>query len=84
LAKGIMVDVFDKGTKVSEINRIKAHLETIGFSYTYIIGGDPMDSKVFFEKRLAKLDPKSPSYPKISVPKDLTQAGFVGHNVSMA
>jgi hypothetical protein len=77
-SRGIMVDVFDKGTKLFEINRIKAHLESIGFSYTYVIGGDALDEKLIFEKRLKKLDPKATDYPKIKVPKDLAQAGFAG------
>jgi len=83
-SRGIMVDVFDKGTKLSEINRIKAHLEAIGFTYTYVIGGDSLDEKLIFEKRLKKLDPKSADYPKIKVPKDLVQAGFAGFGNSLA
>ena len=83
-SRGIMVDVFDKGTKLSEINRIKAHLEAIGFNYTYVVGGDPLDAKLIFEKHLKKLDPKDANYPKIKVPKDLAQAGFAGFGNTLA
>lgn len=89
VSRGIMVDVFNAGTKKSEINRIKAHLESIGHIYTYIIGGESAGNKEFekliFETRLKKLDPKSADYPKsLKVPTSLAEAGFVGHNVVMA
>lgn len=83
-SRGIMVDVFNKGTKLSEINRIKAHLEAIGFNYTYVIGGDEMDENLIFDKRLKKFDPKAADYPKIKVPKDLAQAGFAGFGNTIA
>jgi hypothetical protein len=82
--QGIMVDVFNKGTKVEEINKIKAHLEAIGFKYTYILGGETLDPEKIFGKRLAKFDPKSPNYPKIKVPMSLEEAGFVGYGAVLA
>ena len=88
VSRGIMVDVFDKGTKISEINRIKAHLESLGNIYTYVLGGDQLGGKDFeklvFETRLKKLDPKDKNYPKVMVPKTLAEAGFGGHAVTMA
>ena len=79
-----MIDVFNKGTSIAEINRIKAHLEAIGFKYTYILGGETMNPEKIFGVRLKKLNPKSSDYPKIKVPKSLEEAGFIGHGAVLA
>lgn len=84
--KKVMVDIFDKGTPISEIRRIKAHLEALGFTYTYVIGGeegigsDEWATEVF-ENRLKPLDPKAQNYPKFHVPTNLEEAKFAGHQM---
>jgi hypothetical protein len=80
--KMIMIDLFNEKTSVKEILRIKAHLEELGFRYTYILGGEvPNDEwkELVFKTRLAKLDPKAKDYPSFYVPKTLEEAKFGGH-----
>ena len=89
IPRGIMVDVFDSGTKKSEIMRIKAHLEALGHTYTYILGGEIAGTEAFekkvFDTRMKKLDTKDANYPKgLKIPMSLAEAGFAGHNVIMA
>lgn len=85
--KHIMVDVFDKGTPIKEIKRIKAHLENLGKTYTYIVGGEPGDMpmekymKLVFGKRLEK-SPES-LLKKFQPPQTLAEAGFSGHATEM-
>ncbi|MDE2102287.1 MAG: hypothetical protein KGL39_33890 [Patescibacteria group bacterium] len=78
----ILVDAFDKKTPISEINRIKAHLESIGFKYTYFVGGESYADengrisdefkKLLFVTRLKPLDK---SKMKMDVPQSLEEAG---------
>lgn len=77
--KQIMVDVFDKKTPVKEILRIKAHLEKLGFTYTYVIGGEEAKAEIIFGERLIKTPKKI--LEKVIVPKSLEQAGFAGHQI---
>jgi len=81
--KMLMVDLFDKGTPKSEINRIKAHLEALGFQYTYWIGGEDYGNEkqieTVYKDRVAPLDKKSKDYPVIKVPRTLQEANFGGH-----
>jgi len=83
--KQIMVDVFDKGTPKKEILRIKAHLENLGYTYTYIVGGEPGDVpmekyiKLVFTKRMEKSN--QALLKKNTPPQSLSEAGFAGHSV---
>jgi hypothetical protein len=77
--KQVMVDAFNAKTPLSEINRIKSHLESLGFVYTYVIGGEPFDAEVVFGERLKPIDVKSKDYVAPRVPKNLEEAKFAGH-----
>ncbi len=83
-----MVDVFDKGTPIKSILKIKAHLEKLNFKYTYVIGGEEgINSEewvnLVFGKRLQKLDAKEVEKMGIVVPKTQAEADYIGHNVKV-
>ena len=82
----IMVDVFDKGTSVKEIKRIKAHLEKLGHTYTYILGGEPvgMTMEVYMEEVFGRRMKRSSEavMNKVKVPQSLAEANFAGHTTT--
>jgi hypothetical protein len=81
----LLVDVFDARTSQDEINRIKAHLESIGYQYTYFKGGEEYSDadgqitekfkKLLFEDRVKPVDLKALKKP-LNVPTNLEQAGI--------
>lgn len=81
----LLIDVFDGKVSFNEINRIKAHLEALGYRYTYFKGGDVyankegfmMESfkKLLFVDRLKPVDVKTLKEP-VKVPTSLEQAGI--------
>lgn len=74
-ANGVFVDVFNAETPQAEIDRIKAHMDTLGHRYTYVKGGEDWKAddygKLVFEERL------KPSGKKVKVPTNLTEAGML-------
>lgn len=82
--KYVLVDAFDDKTPKAKIDLIKAWLESMGYAYTYIIGGDFEKSgadpvkfaDLIFGERLAPMKPKAKDYPKFKVPTTYEEAGM--------
>ena len=88
----LFIDAFNSKDSQAEINRIKAHMEALGFRYTYFRGGDAVADKdgftskefmkLLFVDRLKPLDPKTLKEP-VKIPTTLEQAGVNGVTIQV-